>query len=46
MVKGNKVDFGLEAINAFYGLDDNTIGNAIFKNPTEQDMQDELKRVA
>lgn len=46
MVKGNKVDFGLEAINAFFELNDNEILHAIFKNLTKQDMQDVLKRVA
>ena len=34
-VKGKKVEFGPEAINVLYGLDDNEIEHAIFKNSKE-----------
>lgn len=43
MVKGKKVDFRPNVINTFYGLNDNKIRHAIFKNPTEQHMQDAWK---
>uniref|UniRef100_A0A9I9DM11 Protein MNN4-like n=1 Tax=Cucumis melo TaxID=3656 RepID=A0A9I9DM11_CUCME len=46
MIKGKKVYFRPEVINALYRLDDNVIGHAIFKNPTQQDMQDALARVS
>lgn len=44
MVKGQKVDFGPNTINEFYGYEGNEIGHAIFKNPIEQDLEDALKR--
>lgn len=34
-VIGKKVDFGFEAINALYGLENNEIEHVIFKNPKE-----------
>ncbi|KAA0041933.1 hypothetical protein E5676_scaffold306G001360 [Cucumis melo var. makuwa] len=46
MVKGHKVDFRLDTINAFFGLETNEIGHAIFKNPQERDLEYALKRVA
>lgn len=46
MIKGKKVYFRPEVINALYRLDDNVIGHAIFKNSTQQDMQDALARVS
>ncbi|TYJ96932.1 hypothetical protein E5676_scaffold220G00370 [Cucumis melo var. makuwa] len=46
MVNEKKVDFGPDAINMFFGLDDNEIGHAIFKNPKEQNLQEGLTRVA
>lgn len=35
MVKGQKVDFGQNAINEFFGLEANEIGHDIFKTPRE-----------
>lgn len=46
MLKQQKVYFGPDEINAFYGFDDNAIGHTIFKNPTWQDMKDVLEGIA
>lgn len=45
-VKGQKVDFRLKAINELYGLENNEIGNKIFKNLKEQNLEMVLQRVA
>ncbi|KAA0053121.1 hypothetical protein E5676_scaffold441G00160 [Cucumis melo var. makuwa] len=44
-VKGKMVDFGLEAINALFGLDNNEIKHLIFKSPKERDLQEVLEKV-
>lgn len=44
-VKGNKVDFGLEVINALYGLDKNEIKHVIFKSLNERNLQEALEKV-
>ncbi|KAA0045299.1 hypothetical protein E6C27_scaffold316G00610 [Cucumis melo var. makuwa] len=46
MVKGRKVDFGPDAINKLYGLEDNEIGHAIFKNSFDRDKPEALEKVA
>ena len=44
-VKGKKVDFRPEEINALYGLDNNEIKHVIFNNSKERDLQEALKKV-
>lgn len=46
VVKHEKVYFRLEEINACYTLDDNVVGQVIFKNTIQEDMKDVLKRIA
>ncbi|KGN44535.1 hypothetical protein Csa_015502 [Cucumis sativus] len=45
VVKQEHVYFGLDDINAFYGLDTNEVGQVIFKNSTPKDMDDGLKTI-
>lgn len=46
IVKGKKVDFRPDGINALYGLEDNVIGHAIFKELMDLNKQDALEKVA
>lgn len=46
MVKQERVYFRLEEINVLNGLDDNAMGQVIFKNPMREDMRDVLKTIA
>ena len=44
-VKEKKVDFGYEAINILYGLENNGIKHVIFKNHKELNLQEALEKV-
>lgn len=44
-VKGKRVDFGLDAINAIYRLENNEIGHVTFKNLKDLNLQKALEKV-
>uniref|UniRef100_A0A9I9CJW5 Uncharacterized protein n=1 Tax=Cucumis melo TaxID=3656 RepID=A0A9I9CJW5_CUCME len=44
-IKGKRVDFGLDAINELYRLDNNEIGHVVFKNRKDRDLQEALEKV-
>ncbi|KAA0035538.1 protein MNN4-like [Cucumis melo var. makuwa] len=43
--EGKRVDFGLDAINELYRLDNNEIGHVVFKNRKDRDLQEALEKV-
>lgn len=46
VVKQEKVYFEKEEINALHGLDDNMVGEVIFKNPMRKDIRNALKIIS
>lgn len=45
VVKRKKIYFGLDEINAFFGLDENAVGQVILKNSMREDMKDALETI-